>query len=170
VQSNSAKIHVWPRDLERFPDNDEELGRNLFLECYTRSFLGSLLPEFWLFYADRIECFDLRPTQHLDLHRKQLLLSAMAGREDVTAAALLVTGRFQKRDHVGICFVEWCDNRWWLGWQPHSKKNGLFSEHPNVMRAVDGDPKPLLLGSWFSTARRLNLRLDVQSNQSQLLH
>ena len=167
----SSKIRVWERDLEKFPGIDDELGRSLFTEIHKRAFLGSLLPEFWLFYADRIECFDLRPSFAYTPMNKMLLLSAIAGREGIECAALLCTAKSDAAGTPsGVCFIEWPDNRWWMGTQLHKKGGGLLSEHPIITRAVDGAPKPAHLGGWFSTARRLQIRLNIQSSDQQTVH
>ncbi len=99
-----------------------------------------------------------------DPHR---VIASLAGQPEVEAVALL--GRFTHRLPTGPprllagVFVEWPDGRWWASWRPISEAGRLIpTDEDEVLRAVDGTPRPHGLGGWFSRARFQGLRAELR--------
>jgi hypothetical protein len=164
----SIRLHVGvePRDLERFPDDDDGLGDHLTSLVTDALARGVPPPALFVFRSDRVEILDLRPVlkaaQPLDL-----FIAAAAGQEAVEAVALLAVLDLKDPERsvgrAGAVFIEWPDNRWWHAYRLLNQSNAPIDDLPRVVRrAVDGLPRPTGLGGWFSRSRYFGLRLTVE--------
>ncbi|MCO4743431.1 MAG: hypothetical protein KC912_01495 [Proteobacteria bacterium] len=83
-----------------------------------------------------------------------------------------VMGTFTRRDRPGVrqvmVFLEWEDCRWWLWRGLLDAEGALLEDTESVLRAVDGDTKPMRIGGWWSLGRRRGMqgRLDAHSRQT----
>lgn len=158
--------HVGPRDFDRYPNGDEDLGRQLFSAVCKALLRGRPAPVAFVVYSDSIERFSLKPVADKPANLQRRLLSAMAGQPDVECVAVLGAFRFRGRGAmngqlVASVFVEWPDNRWWTAWQPIGPNRSLIGAAPQIRTAMDGSPRPGGVGGWFALSRRLGLRLRV---------
>ncbi len=168
MTSVRIRMAVAPRDDARFPpDDDEALGRALFDMLATALDRGLPRPAFLIVRPDRVEQIDALPVLRLPQPRGAHMLSAAAGQEGVECVALVAPLTLRTGPRTGaraaVVFVEWPDNRWWTAWQPLDDERTLLGDAPAVRSAEEGWPKPGGVGGWFSTARRLGLRLRLQS-------
>ena len=161
---------IFERDPQRFPLEDEQLGRALFQDLHRKSFLGNLEPHLWIMRKTFVECLGLMPTSKYSPQRKRLLIAGIAGGDNIDAIALSCSFLNSEKKRAGMCFVEWADNRWWHGWQSFSEEGSLLSGFPIVKRALDKHPKPMFLGGWFSIARRTGLRMNLSEHVEEKYH
>lgn len=159
------RIRSSARDPERFPAVDEALGQSLFTMLAGALLRGLPRPVLLLVregQVDQVDALEILRRPRPDAHH---LLSALCGQEGVECAALvgvlsLRTGQ-RTASRAAVVFIEWPDNRWWTAWQAMDEARVLIGEGPVVRAAVDGWPKPGGVGGWFSTARRLDLRIRL---------
>ena len=110
---------------------------------------------------ERIDIFD-----GLQLHRSQLPLPFfLAGltRAEAPGGELHCVGVIGALNHrrsdvrQATVYLEWADCRWWL-WRALIDADGQLREDTeSVLRAVDGDTKPLTIGGWWSYGRRAGM-------------
>ena len=155
------------RDLDRYPREDEALGRSLFGLVSNALPNGRPAPAVFMFTHAAVDRFSYRHISALTPGSRQRVLSALAGQDGVECIAVLGALRFKGRGPLNGAwmanvFIEWPDNRWWTAWQPIGPRGGLVGDEPQIRAAVDGSPRPGGLGGWFALARRANLKLRVQ--------
>lgn len=69
-----------------------------------------------------------------------------------------------------VVFLEWADCRWWL-WRGLIDADGRLLENTeSVLRAVDGDTKPIPMGGWWSLGRRAKLQARLDAPKSSFVH
>ena len=158
---------VGPRDLEKFPKDDDALGMNLFRTVEKALSRGRPAPAAFVLFDGQIDRFSLRSFGDISFRSQQQVLGAMAGQDSVECIALLGAFRFRGRGPlngawVASVFIEWPDNRWWTAWQPLGPNKTLIGESPQVRSALDGSPRPGGVGGWFALGRRKGLKLRVQ--------
>lgn len=158
-------MQVAPRDAERFPPGDDELGASLFAMLSSALERGLPRPALLVLHPDQVEHIDALPLLRQPPRRSHHLLSAAAGQEDVEALALVAPLTLRTGPRTGaraaVVYVEWPDNRWWTCWQPLDADRQILGEGPAIRKASEGWPKPGGVGGWFATARRLDLRLRL---------
>lgn len=162
----TLRVRTGPRDVERFPVEDHELGESIF-GLFAKSLERGLpRPAFLLLREGQVDEVDALPILRLPSPQGHRLLSGLAGRDGVECAALVspMTVRTGPSTgaRAGVVFLEWPDNRWWTAWQPLDDSRRLLGDGPAVRAASEGWPKPGGVGGWFATARRLGLRLRLQ--------
>ena len=168
------RVGVGPRDKARFPFEEDALGRALFGRLEEAIVAGQLpRPAVLALMETQITQFDILPLlkNGADVHR---FVGAVAGQdlvEAVVSVGLVRVGSKHKQRANGplaaMCFVEWPDSRWWGALRLLEGKQ-FREDWPAVFRcAVDGDPRPAGVGGWFSRARRENLRLNAQIQDTQ---
>lgn len=161
------RIRFGQRDLERFPDQDHDLGQALFGMLEAALERGLPRPAFLVIRDDQIDEVDALPLMRLDRVESHRMMAAIAGQEGVECVALVAPLTLRTGTRTGaraaVVFVEWPDNRWWTAWQPINDERMLLGDEPAVRVAAEGWPKPGGVGGWFSTARRLSLRLRMSS-------
>jgi hypothetical protein len=103
------------------------------------------------------------------------VLAGLVGRGELDAIG--VVGRLwwrRRRDErpvaVAVVFLEWTDCRWWCWQQLLDAEGRPVADGERCWRAVDGDPKPVGLGGWWSLARRTGARLDLTPAVSELVN
>ncbi len=164
-----TRVAIAPRDLDRFPLDDDALGSSLMgLVEGVITDRGALpRPVVLALRPEQIEQYELKDLLGggADVHR---FISAVAGQPGVEAVALLGVvgvrfGRGGVPTPAAVSFVEWPDCRWWSAVRPLEDRS-LRSDWPAIQRAaVDGYPRPGGMGAWFSRARRERLQLRVAS-------
>ena len=165
------KGYSGPRDLERFPMEDDGLGRGLFSSVVRALGRGRPAPAVFVLYGDRIDRFPLGPLSDHPVRAQRRLFAAMAGQNDVECMAVLGAFRFRGQgpldgQWVTSVFLEWPDNRWWTAWQPIGPDRSLVGGEPQIRCATDGSPRPGGVGGWFALARRHGLKLRLQRTPS----
>jgi hypothetical protein len=158
---------VGPRNLEKYPKDDEALGMSLFGAVKAALVRGRPAPAAFVLFEGQIDRFSLRKIGELSGSTRQGILAAMAGQDEVECMAVL--GAFRFRGHgplngawVASVFIEWPDNRWWTAWQPMGPNRSLVGDTPQVRCALDGSPRPGGVGGWFALGRRKGLKLRIQ--------
>ncbi len=165
------RAFVGERDLSRFPEDDDGLGRAVMQVVEDALKKGRPRPGFFAFRGDQMDRFDLGPLMRAPRKRRDMFLAAIAGRRDIECVALLGVMRVGKGKRSGpgrsaVVYVEWPDNRWWTAWLPV----GTVSEEQElvVRTAEEGWPRPGGVGGWFSLARRTGVRLHVHQTFGQV--
>ena len=127
----NLKVRVVPRDLSEFPRQDEALGRSIFSLLHKQAFMGPPAPQLLLFRSEQIDCFSIHAILKAPPNQRALLLASIAGQRDLECSALLASFQSKRpKNQVGaFCFLEWPNNRWWLGWQQREEGGGLLSGH-----------------------------------------
>lgn len=166
-----TRVSIGPRDLERFPLEDDALGASLMamVEGVITDKGALPRPAVLALRPEQIEQYDLKALleSEADIHR---FVSAVAGQPGVDAVALLGVvgvrfGRARARTPAAVVFLEWPDCRWWSAVRPLEDR-ALRDDWPAIQRsAVEGYPRPGGMGAWFSRARRerLQLRMGTRS-------
>lgn len=161
----SLRVRTGPRDRLRFPEDDQALGESLFSLFAQALERGLPRPAFLLLRPEQLDEVDALPILRMPPEEGHRLLSGLAGREGIDCAALVAPMTVRTGPRTGaraaVIFLEWPDNRWWTAWQPLDDARRLLGDGPAVRAAVEGWPKPGGVGGWFSTARRLGLRLRL---------
>lgn len=85
-----------------------------------------------------------------------------------------IMGTFTRRDRPGVrqvmVFLEWEDCRWWL-WRGLLDVDGaLIEDSETLLRAVDGDTKPIQMGGWWSLGRRRRMRGRLDTKSAEPIH
>lgn len=159
-----VRVTVARRDPEFAAGDDDVFGRNLLARVLRAAGRGPLPPAVLLLGDDvRIVYAGPLLAATKDRHR---VLASLAGQPGVEAIAIL--GRFTQRQPgtearplAGV-FVEWADGRWWASWRPVEPGGRLIpTDEDEVLRAIDGRPRPGGLGGWFSRARFEGLRAEL---------
>lgn len=164
-----SRIHVRVAVEPRLPawpvGDDEALGRAALDRLVARMARGPIRPSALLFRATTVHVVDLVPILQLgpDPHRR---IAGLAGGDGLDALALVgpmvrrVRGQPVER-FAGV-FLEWPDGRWWAAFRPTDEHGRLVpTDSDDVLRAVDGNPRPGGLGGWFSRARFQGLRAEL---------
>ena len=160
------RVRAGPRDLARFPPEDDALGERLFATLGDALAQGRPRPAILAIFEDRVDQLDAVPILSSPRPRREHLLGAIAGQDEAEAVALvgvlqLTMARRGPPVPAAVCFIEWADNRWWTAWQLLHADLSPATDEPIVRRAVDGYPRPGGVGGWFSLSRRLGLRLRL---------
>ena len=158
----SIRNFAWEKDS--FPESEDALGEKLFSLVVQRSLVGQLPLELWLFTENAIQAIAFRTRVS---HRQ---VSAFCGLDGVHCAALLGALAPSKEQRIGQVFIEWDNCRWWFGRQPLMNDGSIAFQIPKVTKASSGDGKPVHLGGWFSTARRLGLKATLLSGEGLREH
>ncbi|TNE89120.1 MAG: hypothetical protein EP330_11820 [Deltaproteobacteria bacterium] len=67
-------------------------------------------------------------------------------------------------------YLEWADCRWWL-WRGLIGTDGKLRDGTeSLLRAVDGDTKPMLIGGWWSLGRRSQLSARFDPHAPNRVH
>ena len=155
-----------PRDLTRFPTDDDALGRSLL--AIVERVVGEQgklpRPSILGFRADGIERYDIPPIvqQGGNVHA---FTSAVAGQQGVEVVCIagvvgIRRGRAEPVPALAV-FLEWEDGRWWSALRFLRDKQ-LVEELPASIRSADeGYPKPGGMGGWYARARFQGLKLQV---------
>lgn len=159
-----VRVTIARRDPEFAAADDEGFGRGLLERVLKASPQGPMPPAVLLLGEDvRIVYVAPLLAAAKDRHR---VLASLAGQPGVEAIAVL--GRFTQRQKgmeprpIAGVFVEWQDGRWWASWRPVEPSGRLIpTDEDEVLRAVDGRPRPGGLGGWFSRARFEGLRAEL---------
>lgn len=159
-----TKIRYFERDKTKFPEDEDELGEQLFQLVSNQSFLGGLPLELWLFTDSSIQ------TVSFGSRVSFFQVSALCGLEGVQAAALLGGAVKPNGQKIGYVFLEWSNCRWWFGSQALGGDGGVVLNYPMVQKATNSDDKPLGFGAWFSTARRLGLKAQISGGAETQVH
>ncbi len=162
-------IRVRVTLARRAPDfeaaDDDVLGRTLVDRVLKTLGKGPTPPAAFLFRANDVQIIYVAPllAAAKDPHR---VLASLAGQPGVEAIAIV--GRFTQRAKgaharkLAGTFVEWTDGRWWASWRPVDDAGRLIpTDEDEVLRAVDGRPRPGGLGGWFTRARFQGLRAEL---------
>jgi hypothetical protein len=164
--SFSLRVRTGPRDLERFPFDDDALGESLFERLSEALEERSPSPVMLVFREGSFDQFELNGLDGANRADRERMMAAMAGQEGTLSVAFLALLDIQisrvQRHKAAVVYLEWPDSRWWTAWQLVGEARGLIGEAPFTRRAVDGWPKPGGVGGWFSRARRENLRLHLE--------
>lgn len=159
------RIAHGPRG-ERFPADDDALGRALFGMLVERLQVGVPRPTAFVFWSDRVQIVDLPPLLAApgDAHRHVASLTAQEGAEAMALLGVLTRrGRGIPPRRFAVGFVEWSDGRWWFAVRPVTDAGRLLDDvGEEVHRAVEGAPRPGGLGGWFSRARFEGLQIRIE--------
>jgi hypothetical protein len=161
------KVAQAPRDPERFPlEDDEELGISLFGMLAAGLERGLPGPALLCLRDGEVQQFSLAPVLRLAPAHRERLVAAMAGQPGALCGAYVgpITVQPAQR-RLALVYLEWPDNRWWLAQQPLDEGHRLVGEAPELLRAVDGAPKPQGIGGWYARCRRENLSLVLRQDQ-----
>ena len=172
------RVHVGLREYDRFPKDDDAIGMRLFGMLTDAMERGNPKPAMLALTSARVEQFDLAPLMNVKPRQREMLLSAIAGRPDMECVAVVGVLRRSTRQRganaskpvgprVAAVLIEWADNRWWMAWQTINEKGELLGEEPEIRRAVEGWPRPGGIGGWFARARRMGLRLKMETSIPQ---
>ncbi len=172
------RIGGTPRSEERYPQEDEALGRALLGRLEDLLEKGPPRPTVLALSQDQVWWYDLVPAIRFkaDIHR---LVAAIAGQEDIGCVGVVGVLNVRLaggRPFPGACvFLEWPDGRWWSVLQPLQKQpGGQLVKHaqaePIERAAVDGWPRPGGLGGWWTRARVERLQLRVQRTGNEQVH
>jgi hypothetical protein len=167
TSGHRLKGFVGPRDLEKYPKDDDALGMKLFAAVEGALARGRPAPAAFILFDGQIDRFSLRKMGALSPGSQQRILAAMAAQESVECMAVLGAFRFRGQGPLNgawvvSVFIEWPDNRWWTAWQPLGPTRALVGDAPQVRCALDGSPRPGGVGGWFALGRRKGLKLRVQ--------
>ena len=163
------------RDEQVFPKGEENLGRALYRHHQLQLLQGEkLTPQFVLIQPDLVEHVDLLAIRGWVGDHHKVLASLVGGR-DMEYAALILPYALQKRSVQSLkskpqegllVFLEQPSNCWWVGW----RSQDMLLEPPMVLRAEDGDTKPVALGGWFSRSRRERLFIEHIFSDDVTIH
>lgn len=159
-----TRVRYLERDRKDFPDDEDKVGQKLFDLVANQSFLGPLPLELWLFTDTSIQIVNF--TSKVSF----VQVSALCGFDGVQFVALLGGAKKKDGQKIGYVFMEWVDCRWWFGSQALGKDDSVILNYPMIKKATDKDDKPLGLGGWFSTARRLGLKAQIVESDETLVH
>ena len=164
------QIRSAPRDFDKYPSDDDALGKELSTMVAGALARGLPRPAVLVVRSSQIDWLDAVPILSLDPPNRQRMMAAIAGQEDVECMALMGTFKLRRRrqnqreptqQRALLCFIEWPDCRWW-------SSSRLLGEHAHpiagdalIRAAVDGWPRPGGVGGWFSMARRLGVKLQM---------
>ena len=167
-----TRMSFAERDPERFPREDDALGRAMLAVLEEHATNGRMVrPTGFGISADAVEYYDLLPVirgQH-DVHRFVSAIAGQPGMEVVALAGVLGVriGRAPKPAPGLVVMLEWTDGRWWNATRLLDDRK-LRDDWPARVRvAEDGWPRPNGLGGWWSRSRVQNLRLRVSSPNQQ---
>lgn len=157
--------------MERFPAEDDALGKQLSVLVAGALARGLPRPAILVLRAEQVDWFDAVPLMQGEPVHRHRMIAAIAGQEGVEAVALLGTfrvragrgqpGRPPPQQRALLSFIEWPDNRWWASWRMLGEDRQPISDAPIVRAAVDGWPRPGGVGGWFALARRRKLTLTM---------
>jgi hypothetical protein len=166
------------RDPERYPLEDEALGRALLARVERVLENGTPRPTILAFSADQVWWYDLVPAIQMkaDIQR---LIAAVAGQDGIDCVG--VVGVLNVRVARGrafpgaVAFLEWPDGRWWSFMLPLVRNSaGQLSKVPAAelieRSAVEGWPRPGGLGGWWSRSRVEGLKLRVHRSGNEQVH
>ena len=159
-----VQIRHFAWDKSSFPEEEDGLGKKLFSLVVEKSFVGRLPLELWLFTESAIQTIAFKqPVNH---HQ----ISSLCGMDGVVCAALLGPMVIKPKEVRAQVFIEWEDCKWWYGRQPLQKDGSVVFQFPKISKATALDSKPIQLGGWFSTARRLGLQAKVDADTANWIH
>lgn len=157
-----------PRDLERFPREDDALGRSLLarVEGVLRDKGKLPRPSILGFRDDAIERYDIPPIveQGGNVHAFTSAVAGQPGMEAVCIAGVVGVRRGRGPSTPAlVVFLEWEDNRWWSALR--MLRDGKLDEDLGALirLAEDGYPKPRGMGGWWARSRFQGLRLHVNA-------
>lgn len=166
------KVKAYRSYLDEVAD-DDTLGEHLVSVVRRGLVRGGAPPVAVTIRGNRLDMFMLREVVEASVSPQMFLAglshSVIPDGDRVDAVAVMGTFRFHHRGRQGpgvptaMVFLEWGDCRWWQ-WRGLLEVDSktLIEATETRGRAVDGVPKPLRLGGWFSLARRrrLSVKLD----------
>ena len=175
TQPFQLRVSVGPRDLERFPEEDEALGESLFGMLSGALDRGLPRPTMLVFRPDQIDRFDVVPVLKSPQPHRTRMMAAIAGQSEASCSAMVGVfkvkfGPMREPRRAIICFVEWPDCRWWTCWQMLDDDRKPVGDGPEVRRAVDGWPRPGGVGGWFSMVRRTGVKLRLIPTGDAAVH
>ncbi|MDP2312738.1 MAG: hypothetical protein Q8P41_07520 [Pseudomonadota bacterium] len=160
-----VRVTLARREPDFAATEDDAFGRGLLDRVLRALGRGPMPPAVFLFRRDDVQIVYVAPllAAAKDPHR---VLASLAGQPGVEAIAVL--GRFTQRQKgaqprkLAGTFVEWTDGRWWASWRPVDDNGRLIpTDEDEVLRAVDGQPRPGGLGGWFTRARFEGIRAEL---------
>jgi hypothetical protein len=159
-----VQIRHFAWDKSSFPVEEDGLGEKLFSLVVEKSFVGRLPLELWLFTESAIQTVSFK--NPVNYHQ----ISSLCGMDGVVCAALMGSFVSQNQEVKAQVFIEWNDCRWWYGRQPLRKDGSVVFQFPKISKATSLDSKPIQLGGWFSTARRMGLHAKLESEGTNWIH
>ena len=157
-----AQVQHLSWDKERFPVEEDKLGRAIFSLVAEKSFLGPLPLEAWIFSGDSLQIVRFAQGKIAYQH-----MAALAALPNVQYLALVGGLKKQNQKSIAQVFLEAPNGQWWFGSQGLNQEGQVWLMDPSIERAIDWMPKPFGLGGWFSTARRLGIKVEFRNNQIQ---
>ncbi|MCP4808630.1 MAG: hypothetical protein GY913_08390 [Proteobacteria bacterium] len=156
-----------PRDLSRFPSDDDALGRSLLSIVEGAAVDGKLpRPSILGFRADGVERYDIPPIveQGGNVHAFAAAVAGQPGMETVCIAGTvgIRRGRGEPVPALAV-FLEWEDGRWWSALRMLKERQLVDELGPVIRQAEDGDPKPRGIGGWWARSRFQGLKLQVHA-------
>ncbi len=166
------------RDPDRYPHDDDALGRALLVRAVELLQRGTPRPTVLAFSQDHLWWYDLVPAirQGADVGR---LIAAVAGQDDVDCLGVVGVLNVRvggTRSFPGcVVFLEWPDGRWWSVMLPLRKRaDGRLERQPGAepmeRAAIEGWPRPGGLGGWWTRHRVEGLKLRVHRTNEQQVH
>ena len=165
------RAYQSPRDMERFPREDEALGRAVHRVVEEALEKGVPRPTLFVFFSGQLDRFDLVPLMKQPRATRDRMIAAIAGQREVECVALIGVLQVTRagRTSIGkgaVAYLEWPDNRWWTAWMPLDAEGKPARDRVEERSAVEGYPRPGGVGGWFSLARRAGLRLHMNTKDS----
>lgn len=160
-----VRVSVARREPDFPVGDDDVLGQRLVQRVIRAAARGPLPPAAVVLRPDDAQVIYVAPLlEHArDRHR---VLASLAGQPGVEGLAII--GRFTQRQRgveprrLAGAFIEFSDGRWWCSWRPVTESGHLIpTDEDEVLRAVEGHPRPGGLGGWFSRARFEGLRAEL---------
>lgn len=161
--------------LPREPGDDDAVGAQLVAAVHRAVQKGAAPPVVLTVRDERIDLFQTQQIVKASMPVDVFL--AGLSRSEAPGGGLHcvgVMGTFTRKDRPGVkqvmVFLEWEDCRWWL-WRGLLDADGaLLDQTETVLRAIDGDTKPMRIGGWWSLGRRRGMAGRLDTHKSEVVH
>lgn len=161
--------------LPRQPEDDDAVGAQLVATVQRAVQRGAAPPVVLTVRDERIDLFQTSDIDGVFMPVDVFL--AGLSRSEAPGGGLHcvgVMGTFTRRDRPGVrqlmVFLEWEDCRWWL-WRGLLDADGaLIVDTESILRAVDGDTKPIRIGGWWSLGRRRGMHGRLDTGKADVIH
>lgn len=161
--------------VPRHPEDDEETGIQLVAAVH-RALKGGGAPPVAVAVAEqRIDLFPADSIRESSLP-PGLFLAGLSRSEGSFGRPICVglMGTFGSRERPGVkqamVYLEWSDCRWWLWRGLLDTDGGLMPDTESVLRAADGDTKPMAMGGWWSLGRRSRMKVRLDTRTEATVH